>query len=167
MERLFVALRAIVYAGSFVLLWGWVAIQVRTYDRHFQVGFPQWVIVTGVGVASLGAILSLLCIVMFIVHGRGTPVPFDAPRRLVAAGPYRYVRNPMYLGGYLVLLGAGLFLGSVAIMLLSFGFLLLFHFFVMYVEEPNLQERFGRSYREYRRHVNRWIPHTTPFSSSE
>ncbi|MDH3253174.1 MAG: isoprenylcysteine carboxylmethyltransferase family protein [Ignavibacteria bacterium] len=162
MEKLFVALRACVYGGSFVLLWGWLAIQVRVYDRNFEVELPQWTILTGVFVAGFGAILSLLCVIMFIVSGRGTPAPFDAPRRFVATGPYRYVRNPMYLGGYLLLLGAGLFLGSVSIALLSFGFLVFFHLFVMSVEEPGLEQRFGQSYLEYKQRVNRWIPRLEP-----
>jgi protein-S-isoprenylcysteine O-methyltransferase Ste14 len=166
MERLLVALRAIVYAGSFVLLWGWLAIQVRAYDRNFEAELPQWTIVTGLFAAGFGAMLSLLCVIMFVVRGRGTPAPFDAPRRFVATGPYRYVRNPMYLGGYLVLLGAGFILGSVSITLLSFGFVVLFHFFVVYVEEPNLEERFGQSYLEYKQRVNRWIPRHIPFNSA-
>jgi protein-S-isoprenylcysteine O-methyltransferase Ste14 len=166
-QRLFVALRAGLYAGSFVLLWGWLASQVQIYDYHFRVEFPGWVIVAGIGIASLGAILSFLCVVMFIIHGRGTPAPFDAPRRFVAAGPYRYVRNPMYLGGFLVLLGTGLFLESVPIALLSAGFLLLFHVFVIFIEEPRLEERFGRTYHMYRMHVHRWVPGFTPFVSRE
>lgn len=166
MERLFVALRASAYAGSFVLLWGWLAIQVRVYDRNVGVEFPPWTIVAGFFVAAFGAILSLLCVIMFVVRGRGTPAPFDAPRRFVATGPYRYVRNPMYLGGYLALLGAGVFLASVSIALLSFGFLVFFHLFVMYVEEPGLEQRFGQSYLEYKQRVNRWIPRHTPFTSA-
>ncbi len=158
MQRLLVALRAGLYGGSFVLLWGWLAIQVRMYDYHFRVELPGWVIVAGLTVASLGAMLSVLCVVMFIVHGRGTPAPFDAPRRFVASGPYRYVRNPMYLGGFGVLLGTGIFLASVPITLLAFGFLVLFHFVVLYIEEPDLEKRFGQSYREYRLHVHRWVP---------
>lgn len=55
----------------------------------------------GVVVGVAGGALAIWCILTFAVIGRGTPAPFDPPRRLVIAGPYRYVRNPMYLGAVL------------------------------------------------------------------
>src|SRR5262249_46455685 len=94
----------------------------------------------------------------FTFRGRGTPAPFDAPRVFVASGPYRFVRNPMYLGAAGVIAGAGLFLGSPAILLLAVGFLLLAHGFVMLYEEPALRARFGESYTRYPRSARRWIP---------
>lgn len=50
-----------------------------------------------VAVIALGAGLYLWCVWVFAVVGRGTPGPWDAPRRVVATGPYRWVRNPIYL----------------------------------------------------------------------
>jgi len=63
----------------------------------------------GMLVGASGAILALWCIATFILIGRGTPAPFDPPRRLVVVGPYRLVRNPMYIGAALALAGAALF----------------------------------------------------------
>jgi protein-S-isoprenylcysteine O-methyltransferase Ste14 len=64
-----------------------------------------------VAVVALGAALYLWCVWVFAVGGRGTPGPWDAPRRVVATGPYRWVRNPIYLAALLVVLGeAWLFL---------------------------------------------------------
>ena len=57
-----------------------------------------------------GATVSLTCVKDFIFNGRGTPAPFDPPKTLVVRGFYRYVRNPMYLGLFLVI-GCGLALG--------------------------------------------------------
>ncbi len=54
---------------------------------------------------TAGAVLYLWCLWEFAARGCGTPAPFDAPRRLVVRGPYRWVRNPMYLGVELVILG--------------------------------------------------------------
>src|SRR5882762_1747826 len=54
----------------------------------------------GVAIALvvLGGALAIWCILTFALVGKGTPAPFDPPRQLVAAGPYRWVRNPMYIG---------------------------------------------------------------------
>ena len=84
--------------------------------RPVSLGAAQ---VAGVVVGASGAVLALWCIVTFIVIGRGTPAPFDPPRRLVVVGPYRLVRNPMYVGAGLALAGAALFYESWA--LLGYG----------------------------------------------
>ena len=109
-------------------------------------------------VALLGAVLAAWCILTFVFAGKGTPAPFDPPRRLVVSGPYRFVRNPMYLGAGLVLLGvAGLYRSSV---LCGYAvlFLLAAHIFVMLYEEPTGARQFGEEYKAYRAKVRRWIP---------
>jgi protein-S-isoprenylcysteine O-methyltransferase Ste14 len=77
---------------------------------------------------------------------------------VVAVGPYRWVRNPIYIGALLVVVGeAWLFL---SLPLLAYGgaMAIFFHLFVVSYEEPTLRRRFGSSYREYQRIVPRWIP---------
>ncbi len=105
-----------------------------------------------------GAVIVLACLASFILRGRGTPAPFDPPVTFVPSGPYRYVRNPMYIGAALVLAGYGLWERSAAIALFALVFFLVFHLFVVLVEEPGLERRFGESYRAYRRAVRRWLP---------
>lgn len=106
-----------------------------------------------------GALLALWCIATFIAIGRGTPAPFDPPRRLVVAGPYRLVRNPMYLGAGLALAGAALFYGSWALLGYCAAFLLVTHLFVVVYEEPTLRSTFGAAYESYCERVRRWWPH--------
>jgi protein-S-isoprenylcysteine O-methyltransferase Ste14 len=106
----------------------------------------------------LGAILVLACAGVFISRGRGTPAIFDAPRVFVAIGPYRYVRNPMYIGGLMLLLGFGLYQCSISILFLTLLLLLVLDLFVRFYEEPTLTRRFGSSYQEYLGTVRRWIP---------
>jgi protein-S-isoprenylcysteine O-methyltransferase Ste14 len=99
------------------------------------------------------------CIVTFAWIGKGTPAPFDPPHRLVVRGPYRFVRNPMYIGGAVTLAGAALFYRS--LFLLAYGclFLLAACLFVLFYEEPTLRRTFGIDYDAYCRRVSRWLPH--------
>jgi protein-S-isoprenylcysteine O-methyltransferase Ste14 len=112
----------------------------------------------GTIVTIVGAAIAVTCILTFVFVGRGTPAPFDPPRRLVARGPYAYVRNPMYLGAGLALVGAALFYGSGTLLLYAGGFLVLMHLFVVSYEEPTLRDTFGGDYDEYCRRVRRWWP---------
>jgi protein-S-isoprenylcysteine O-methyltransferase Ste14 len=158
METVFVALRAVTVMSAFVLLWGWVAWSLRPLDARLGLSLPEWAPVPGLALIVLGAALALTCAALFVVKGRGTPAPFDAPRRFVAAGPYRHVRNPMYLGAFLVLAGAALSVRSPSILMFSAVWLLPAHLFVILYEEPTLRRKFGASYDEYCRAVPRWVP---------
>jgi protein-S-isoprenylcysteine O-methyltransferase Ste14 len=156
--RMLVVLRAALYSSGFVLLWAWLAFMVQPLDAGLRFTLPVWARPLGWTLAVAGALLCLWCISTFATRGRGTPAPFDPPREFVAVGPYRYVRNPMYIGGFGVLFGAGLALQSPSISGLAVVFLLLVHFLVLLYEEPVLTSRFGDSYRYYKASVHRWIP---------
>jgi len=157
-KNFFVAVRALLWSTGFVLLWGWLAVSALRYDAVLGVELPSGLRPIGILVGVLGALLCLACIATFVVRGRGTPFPLDPPVVFVPTGPYRYVRNPMYIGGALVLAGYGLFQKSASVLLLSVGFLLIMHFFVLLLEEPGLEQRFGASYAAYKQAVNRWLP---------
>ena len=114
--------------------------------------------VSGMIVTASGLVLSLLCVLSFVRMGKGTPAPFDPPRRLVVLGPYRFVRNPMYLGAGVALFGAALFYKSLQVVAYA-GLLLLFaHLFVVFYEEPRLRRSFGQEYTAYCQAVGRWLP---------
>lgn len=156
---IFVLVRAVTYASLFIgfLL---VFLPGRVLERWGMIRpasiGPIEVLALVVGIA--GAALALWCILTFAIVGRGTPAPFDPPRRLVVAGPYCYVRNPMYLGAAGALLGAAVFYRSSALALYTAGFLLVTHLFVLLYEEPALTRTFGAEYRDYRGRVGRWLP---------
>jgi len=158
MRTLFDALRALVYMTGFVLLWGWIALGARAYDRNLGIVLPAWTGMLGPLFMLIGGIFALLCAGTFVLWGRGTPAPFDAPRRFVVVGPYKYVRNPMYIGGWMVLFGFGLYLHSFSILLMSLAALLLAHLFVILYEETHLRDKFGVTYVDYCNSVPRWIP---------
>ncbi len=110
-----------------------------------------WCLLNGIGLAGL-------CVYLFEVYGRGTPLPTAPPSAFVVAGPYRFVRNPMALG-LLLLLGGEALLGRSRLMLLyGLAVFAAVHAFVVFVEEPGLQRRFGDAYARYRQQVPRWIP---------
>lgn len=144
--------------SGFVLLWGWAAVSVRRYDAAIGIGLPPWLSPLGGLAMSCGAIVALLCGINFALRGRGTPAPFDPPVEFVAVGPYRYVRNPMYLGGLALLAGYAMLVGSVAVLVLTLVAGLSAHMFVLLVEEPGLRKRFGESYVRYLQSVSRWLP---------
>ena len=141
-----------------MLFFGWIALGVRAYDQTLGIALPEWTRAIGIIFMIVGSVLVLICVGIFVARGRGTPAIFDPPREFVALGPYKYVRNPMYVGGFILLSGFGLYHHSVSILALALLLALLFHLFVLWVEEPGLEQRFGSSYRDYKNSVNRWLP---------
>ncbi len=105
-----------------------------------------------------GAACYLWCAWAFTFVGRGTPGPWDAPRRFVARGVYRIVRNPMYAGIVLVLLGEAIVFASWGLLLYALLLWGAFSLTVVGYEEPALREQFGDDYEAYSRAVPRWIP---------
>jgi protein-S-isoprenylcysteine O-methyltransferase Ste14 len=114
--------------------------------------------IAGLIVGAAGAALALWCVFTFAFVGKGTPAPFDPPRRLVARGPYRVVRNPMYVGAGLALAAAALFYQSLSLLCFAGLFLLVTHLFVVWYEEPTLRRTFGDEYAAYCSRVRRWWP---------
>jgi len=107
---------------------------------------------------GLGAVLLAACVFEFARSGRGTLSPVDPPRHLVIRGPYRYVRNPMYLSVTTIVLGEVFVTQSPALALYWGIWFLSAHLFVLGYEEPTLRRRFGATYDRYTRQVRRWIP---------
>jgi len=127
-------------------------------------GFSGFRIIGGLLIAA-GAPMLLDSFVRFAIQGLGTPAPVLPTQNLVVTGFYRYLRNPMYVGGLAAVVGQGLLLGDVR--LFAYGFLVWFlsHLFVVGYEEPKLKKTFGEEYLEFCRNVPRWIPRLTPWKA--
>jgi protein-S-isoprenylcysteine O-methyltransferase Ste14 len=83
--------------------------------------------------------------------------PFHVPSTLVTAGPYRYSRNPIYLGVVLLLLGFAIMFMSLTVFFSTvIVFLVFWRFFVRW-EEKKLEEAFGEQYLTYKNQVRRWL----------
>ena len=117
----------------------------------------------GLAVLAVGLALFASSLRRFATEGEGTLAPWDPPRRLVVRGPYRYVRNPMISGVVFVLFGEALVLLSRPHLWWALTFLALNAIYIPLLEEPMLERRFGESYREYRRHVRRFVPRGRPW----
>ena len=108
---------------------------------------------------GLGAGLYAWCVFNFARHGRGTPAPIDAPRRLVVGGPYRVIRNPMYVAVLSVIAGQVALFRAPALLAYGAAVAGCFALFVILYEEPHLRRTFGAEYEAYAARVGRWLPH--------
>lgn len=159
-RRLFALLRSLIFGTLFISLWTWFV--------------PRWIAggplepqldIGGMTLLLIGATIMVRCIFDFAWRGLGTPAPFDPPRRLVVTGPYRFVRNPMYLGMGTFMVGEAILLPSIMgamLILITILWAVVTLFIVLY-EEPTLRRLFGAEYENYCRHVRRWLPRLTPF----
>ena len=156
---MFVLVRAVAYAALFIgfvlvylparfLSWSGIAEPATT-------GAPQ---VAGMIMVTIGTAIALWCVFTFVFVGKGTPAPFDPPRKLVIRGPYRFVRNPMYIGAGMTLAGAALYYESLSVFIYTCLFFLATHLFVVLYEEPTLRRTFRDEYEAYFRQVRRWLP---------
>ena len=157
MKTLLTALKALLYLVGALLFFGWVVFRVRRLDLTLGV-LPTWTEILGITLVAAGGALLLLCFGTFVVRGRGTPLPLDPPTKLVALGPYKYVRNPIHIAWVVLFIGLGLYLRSPSILLFALAFLAICYVYVLWVEEPSLQKRFGTEYEEYCKAVPRYLP---------
>lgn len=107
---------------------------------------------------AAGVALMLWCWWDFAMRGQGTPAPFAPTERLVVSGPYRVLRNPMYVAGVSILIGLAIVAGAPGLVVYAAGFWLATATFVRLYEEPTLARTHGAAYEAYRREVPAWIP---------
>jgi protein-S-isoprenylcysteine O-methyltransferase Ste14 len=131
----------------------------------WELGHPRLLLQIIGGLMLVVAVPVLVAaFVRFVREGVGTPAPVAPPEELVVGGLYRYVRNPMYLAVAATIVGQGLLLGRAVLYAWAVAAWLIFTGFLAFYEEPQLHDRFGASYDDYRRRVRRWLP-TRPRSS--
>jgi protein-S-isoprenylcysteine O-methyltransferase Ste14 len=120
--------------------------------------------IAGLLLVVVGAVPLIESFWRFAVEGLGTPAPIAPTQRLVVTGFYRYVRNPMYVGVMMIILGDALIFAAPWL----FGYAALvclgFSGFVMAYEEPTLRRRYGAQYDLFCANVPRWIPRFTPWT---
>lgn len=142
---------------AFLVLPGIAGIIVPPLIAQFDPwrGTPVW---QGSLLMLAGLVLLLWCVHDFYVRGKGTLAPWDPPRKLVVAGPYRYMRNPMYVGVLTLVAGWALSLVSMLVTLYVIVLAIAFHIRVVVHEEPWLASQFGDEWVQYCVSVPRWFP---------
>lgn len=148
-------LNAVLFFGVFMLALPWLAHRLLPTELPLPGVLRVW----GAGVLGVAGIAAWLsCLDRFSRQGRGTPLPADAPRLLVRTGLFGRLRNPIMAAELGVIWAEVLYLASLGVALYAVAISVLAHLAVVYVEEPELRERFGPEYEAYCREVPRWIP---------
>ena len=130
---------------------------------RFDIGIYRYL---GLAPIILGVATYLFCSGSFVFVGKGTPIPFTPTKELIVTGIYRFVRNPLYIAGVLVLSGEAILFQSFGILIYC---LIMFGVFNIHVlmEESLLAEKFGARYEQYCRSVPRWIPRFKPYRKKD
>lgn len=113
---------------------------------------------TGILLIIVGIALFVYCFQLFKIVGKGTPVPLEPPKELVIKGIYKYTRNPIYVGYWLIILGEFMLFGRLLMLVYLLLFIIANHLLVVFYEEKNLKKRFGNTYKKYTNDVPRYIP---------
>ncbi len=158
-----IALFTVCVPGTVIGLIPWLMVRAKLATG---LAWPVGVGWLGLVATIAGAAIYLVCAWEFGARGRGTPAPFDPPRRLVVTGLYRRVRNPMYVGVVLALLGESVLWQDRALAIYACALWAAFHLWVLLYEEPKLRRLFGPDFDAYRATVPRWLPRPAPRRAS-
>lgn len=151
-------------AAEILIFWGFflavIPFVLTFVERRWELSlpFPAFSVPAGVLVLVLASALGLWAAAAMSTKGGGTPLPAAMPNRLVIAGPYRFVRNPMAISGIVQGVAVGLMLSSWLVIAYAIAGSLVWNFAVRPHEEADLEARFGAEYRRYRASVRCWWP---------
>ena len=118
----------------------------------------------GLAAGLIGLGLAVWTVRLLVRQGEGTPAPWDPPQKLVVAGPYRHVRNPMITSVLLMLFGESLIFQSSPLAAWLIVFFVVNGVYFPLSEEKGLEQRFGDDYRRYKQNVPRWLPRLSPWN---
>ena len=136
-------------------------------EWHFHRPLPYWGVAQAVGGLLICAgLVPLVQAFIEFIKADGTPVPVASPPRLVVSGFFRYVRNPIYVGFLVILLGEALLFGSLGLLEYTAVAWCVGAAAVRFYEEPTLARKFGLEYQNYRRAVRAWVPRLHPWMPS-
>ncbi len=159
MPRWVAAIGTAVFA--LVVQGGGVVLLPYAFTR-WQPGTPPWPVVVrviGVVLIAVGGIVVAWAFAQFVAEGAGVPIPGEPnSQRLAVGGPYRYVRNPLYVASVVAITGQALLLSRAVLLVYAAAFLAITFFLVHWIEDPALARRFGQQFEDYRNQVPGWWP---------
>lgn len=109
------------------------------------------------------SLVNMLTGITMAIEGEGTPFPMTAPRKLVVAGPYQFLRNPMAVFGVIQGICIAIILGSYGVLLYTAAGAFFWNYFIRPKEEQDLEERFTAPYLHYKNNVKCWVPRMKPY----
>lgn len=160
------------WAGTIVFLAlapGIVAGLIPWLITRWRIPWPAgwvWPVAIVAGLAILVGVVVLVDAFVRFARADGTPAPPAPTAHLVVVGPYRYVRNPMYLAVLAIILGQALLFGSWWTVLYAAVALTAVMLFVRFYEEPTLERTYGDEYRQYRQQVRGWVPRLKAYGAT-
>jgi protein-S-isoprenylcysteine O-methyltransferase Ste14 len=113
-------------------------------------------LIAGLLVITIGVFLIVSARVLFL-RTRQNPAPWKPTPKLIFQGPFRFTRNPMYVGATTIVLGLGVALDNLWISVFALPALGIVHFLAVLPEERYLSEKFGQSYTQYLARVRRYL----------
>lgn len=150
--------------GQIVVFWGVclvvIPLVISALEQRWAVAlpFPAFAAPLGAVILVAASALGIASAVVMSTLGRGTPLPTAMPNRLVIAGPYRWVRNPMAVSGIAQGVAVGLILSSWLVIVYAVAGSLVWNYAIRPHEEADLERRFGTDFRRYRDAVRCWVP---------
>ena len=151
------------FSGIFAWVLPTVVVRLQRESGDFDaLFFPQQILIGRV-VFAIATVIVVWSALTLAIKGGGTPLSFDAPRRMVITGPYAWMRTPMVSGTVFQGIGFGLMSGSIVVVVLFLIFALCWNTLIRPHEEDQLQHLFGRAFEAYRRNVRCWLPLRTPW----
>jgi len=158
-ERVLVTLAAgiifLILIPSIILF---IAPMIDIFFQFPRVKFGSFVQFFAVVLTVTGFLFALWTVYYQISVGKGSPIPKVATQNLLTKGPYAYCRNPMSFGTILFYFGLAIIGESITALVFVFIFSALLLWYLKFIEEKELVERFGKSYKQYQRKVPFLIP---------
>jgi protein-S-isoprenylcysteine O-methyltransferase Ste14 len=148
----------VIIFGTFIFIFVIAAIYIDDILNLPKLSLHVW----SVTISALLLIIGLFFVGWSVIHflkAKGTPVPVNPPRKLVCTGPYFFTRNPMLTGVFALMFGIGFLIGSISLILIFTPlFIVVNTIELKKIEEPELEQRLGKEYLEYKRRTPMYIP---------
>jgi len=133
----------------------WMAVHFDSSFPPINIGNIKYI---GIAIMAFAIPFAIYCTAILVIPSSVRPAPYDANGSFAIEGPYKYVRNPFLLSIIISLIGEAILMSRVIMIGYTIIFICCIHFWVVFFEEPTLEERFRNEYKKYKESVPRWIP---------